>query len=56
MTLILTSYPSSGQGRALALNLDECRQLFSLLCNGAHARADVKLLATEKIAEIRHET
>ena len=53
---MITSWLSSKQARGLALNLDECCQLISLKCNRSQARADVKLSATFKIAEIDSET
>lgn len=41
-----------GQARGLGFNIDECRQLLSLYYDKSRASADVKALATDKIAEI----
>lgn len=41
-----------GQARGLGFNIDECRQLLSLYDDKSRASADVKALATDKIAEI----
>lgn len=41
-----------GQARGLGFNIDECRQLLSLYYDKSRASADVKALATAKIAQI----
>lgn len=41
-----------GQARGLGFNIEECRQLLSLYYDKSRASADVKALATDKIAEI----
>jgi Cu(I)-responsive transcriptional regulator len=41
-----------GQARGLGFNIDECRQLLSLYYDKSRASADVKALATDKIAQI----
>lgn len=41
-----------GQARGLGFNIQECRQLLSLYYDKSRASADVKALATDKIAEI----
>lgn len=41
-----------GEARRLGFNIEECRQLLSLYYDKSRASADVKALATDKIAEI----